>query len=120
MHTFKRVVFLSTLFFNALLHASEAEKNSVTAAVNAVALCEHWHGEVGDQSPARNAEIEAGANRDCPRAVQLLMDAYKKYPNNNLLYIPLLTMADYQHINLSDAEHKKMCVASPDFYSCKN
>jgi hypothetical protein len=84
-----------------------------------VGLCEHWHGEVGDQSPARNAEIAAGANRDCPRATRLLNNAYRKYPNNNQLYIPLLTMADYQYIKLSNAEHKKMCLVSPDFYVCK-
>jgi hypothetical protein len=41
-------VLISALFFNASIHADEAEKNSVIAAVNAVQLCEHWHGEVGD------------------------------------------------------------------------
>lgn len=120
MHRFKWTVLFSVLSFNALTHADEAEKNSVIAAVNAVELCEYWHGEVGDQSSARNAEIEAGANRDCPRAAQLLMGAYKKYPNNNQLYTPLLTMADYQYIKLSNAEHKKMCLVTPDLYSCKS
>ena len=119
MNKFIVVAIFTNLLAGSLAYANESENTTVATAVNAVALCDHWHGEVGDQTPVRNAQIEEGANRDCPRAARLLMDAFKKYPNNKTLYLPLLTMNDYQHIKLSALQINNLCLVEPDFYTCK-
>lgn len=119
MNRFILVTSFASLLVSSFAYADEAENTTVAAAVDAVALCDHWHGEVGDQTPARNAQIGAGMDRDCPRAARLLMDAYKKYPNNKQLYPSLLTMNDYRHISLSGLHIKNLCLAEPDFYTCK-
>jgi len=81
----------------------------VQAAIDASYACYHWAGEVGDQSPERNKEISKGTKRDCPEARRKVAEAFRQFPNNSYLSLPLLKLNDMGYFSVSAVEREKVC-----------
>lgn len=96
--------------------AGVGEAEVVRNAVEAIAGCYHWAGEVGDQSEARNREIADGMRRDCPLAQQKAANAYRAHPGNTRLAAALLQLIDIDYFPLGDGEKARVCeTAVPQF-----
>jgi len=99
----------SAAFSGEKIHSNSNEKAIVKNAILAAEACYHWSGEVGDQTPERNNEIEAGVKADCPPAQKLMEEAFSKFPNNKELYEHVLYLHDSGHMNLTVVEKKRLC-----------
>lgn len=103
----KYLLIFSLLIFSSKVMSDASLLNEVTEVNNAIAAseaCYHWAGEIGDQSPERNKQIEQDMKRDCPPAEKLLSDVFAKYPNNEKLFTAVFCMQDAGHLNISQAE----------------
>ncbi len=85
------------------------ESALVKKAILASQACYHWAGEVGDQTPERNREIEAGVTRDCPPAKKLMEKVFARYPKNKELYEHVLYLHELGQMNLTKVEMKRLC-----------
>lgn len=96
--------------------SNDARKSSINddvkvidEAIRAAEACTHWAGEVGDQTPERNKQIEAGIDRDCPPAIKLVTAALKKFPNEVRIIEVALEMHYTGHLELSEKELQRLC-----------
>lgn len=110
------VILLVTGHGCANADSNDARKSSadddakiIIEAIRAAEACTHWAGEVGDQTPERNKQIEAGIDRDCPPATKLVTAALKKFPNEVRIIEVALEMHDTGHMELSDKELQRLC-----------
>jgi len=100
------------------LNENTEEGALIKRAILASEACYHWAGEVGDQTPARNKEIEEGVKRDCPPAKKLMENAFAKYPKNSALYEHVLYLYDSGHMKLTTEELKKLCSSVKNGAGC--
>jgi len=99
----------SSAYAGEKIHSNFDEKDVVKRAILAAEACYHWSGEVGDQSPERNNQIEAGVKGSCPPAKKLMEDAFSRFPNNRELFEHVLYLYDSGHMNLSVTEKNRLC-----------
>jgi hypothetical protein len=118
MNRFRRLIMVLLVAGLGCANAAnnDARKSSINddakivdEAIRGAEACTHWAGEVGDQTPERNKQIEAGIDRNCPPATKLVTAALKKFPNEARIVEVALEMHDAGHMELSDKELQRLC-----------
>lgn len=106
-------------FSSCVLAETKSEQLLLDKTINAINVCYHYAGEIGDQSEERNNELERGIRRDCPKAKSLARRAFLKYPNNEHLYEPILNLSDIGWFKLSADQKSKLCASYPKNATCQ-
>ena len=92
------------------------ERKIVSDAIEAIEMCYHWAGEVGEGDEERQKQIAHGFERDCPVATSKALNAYSKYPNNGELIYYLFYLMDIGYLDVSEETKSDMCARSFEYY----
>ncbi|MDP1658802.1 MAG: hypothetical protein Q8L73_05560 [Methylotenera sp.] len=106
-------------FPTGVLAETKSEQLLLNKTIDAINVCYHYAGEIGDQSEERNKELERGIRRDCPKAKSLARQAFLKYPNNARLYEPILNLSDIGWFKLSADQKNKLCTSNTKNATCQ-
>lgn len=92
------------------------ERKIVSDAIEAIEMCYHWAGEVGEGDQERQKRIAHGFERDCPVATSKARNAYSKYPNNGELINYLFYLMYIGYFDVPEETKNDMCARSFDYY----
>ena len=110
------VILISLALTAQAAPAKKPKPELVVKALEIFEACDHWYGEMGDQSDDRNSEILAGIAHDCPEAKTAVSQALKAHPNDPDLADAALSLAENSHYDLTKTERTRLCRLSLPSY----
>ena len=115
-------IFVSLVTVSQVTFANETKSDErkivseAIEAIEAIEMCYHWAGEVGEGDEERQKQIANGFERDCPVATSKARNAYSKYPNNAELINYLFYIMDIGYFDVSNETKSDMCKKSFEYY----
>jgi len=109
-------IFVSLVTVSQVPFANETKSDERKIVSEAIEMCYHWAGEVGEGDEERQKQIANGFERDCPVATSKARNAYSKYPNNAELIYYLFYIIDIGYFDVSNETKSDMCKKSFEYY----
>jgi len=88
----------------------------ISDAIDAIEMCYHWAGEVGEGDKQRQEQIARGFEKDCPIAKEKAKQAYQKNPNNSELIFYIFELMDIGYFDASSETKMNMCKTAISYY----
>ena len=92
------------------------ESKIISETIEAIEMCYHWAGEVGEGNEERQKQIAQGFERDCPIATEKAGNAYQKYPKNAELIYYIFELMDIGYFDVSNKTREEMCDSAISYY----
>ena len=121
MSQLKYLILISILFITTspttfAANSETDESKIISEAIEAIEMCYHWAGEVGEGNEERQKQIAQGFERDCPIATEKAGNAYQKYPDNAELIYYIFELMDIGYFGVSYETREEMCDTAISYY----